>query len=497
MIELFIERVGTKSIVGNIYKGKVVKVLPGMQSAFVEIGMKKAAFIHVSDMNPKSVKELDSMGLDSKVIEDEDTEDVVVDKTELIELEVESSNNIAMKYPSIEEQISESEEIVVQVTKNYIGAKGARLVKHISIPGRFIVLMPNSNHIGVSRKIESSEERERLVSILEEICPKGYGLIARTVSSSVSRDQLEDDLDILLRIIQKLDKDIETAKAPSKLYEDHDLIFKILRDIASPEVSKIIIDSKEDYEKMSTYLEEYMPKCEVNIEYYENNKVSLFDAYNIELEIDKILDKKVWLKSGGYIVVDYTEALTVIDVNTGKFVGSYDFNDTILKTNLEAAKEIALQLKLRNIGGIIIIDFIDMEPDEDKAKVLSVLEEHLKGDRAKALVIDITILGLVEITRKRVQEPVAKIITEPCPYCEGKGMVRSRITVSYDIMRAITKLARAMKKRIVVETHSDIADIILDNEKENIDILESTHSVSIVIKSNPLLNYEQYKITSS
>jgi len=478
------ERVGTQSIVGNIYKGKVAKVLPGMQSAFIDIGLKKSAFIHIVDLNPKGDKDIEFPNYELHLSVKDN-----IDKTD-----IESS----YRYPPIEDQITESQDLIIQVTKNFIGDKGARLTTNLSIPGRFLVLMPNSTNIGISRKIESEESRERLQEVLESIRPENYGLIARTVSEFVSKDQLEQDLDYLIRLWDRIESDISTAIAPTVLYEDLGLIFKVLRDIVSPDISRIIVDDKVIYDKMCKFISHCMPKCNVNIEHYDDHKVSLFDVHNIEGAINKILEKRVWLRSGGYIIIDYTEALTVIDVNTGKYVGKHDFNDTILKTNLEATKEIALQLKLRNIGGIIIIDFIDMEREEDKLKILSQLDQYLKEDRAKTAVIDITMLGLVEITRKRVQEPVSKMITETCPYCDGRGFIRSKITICYDIMRSIVRVAKKRThNKIFIETHTDIADLLIANEKESIDIIEATFNIHIVIKSNQLLNYEQYKLIIS
>ncbi len=479
--ELFIERINKKSVAGNIYKGKVVKVLPGMQSAFVEIGLHKAAFLHVADIYMENSDRVPFLDDDSENQEDD---------------EEGSKQREAQKVSTpIEELISEGQEIIVQVAKDAIATKGARLTTHLTIPGRYLVLMPGYEHIGISRKIEDEEERERLREVLIDIKPAGMGLIARTVSGGMSKEDLALDLQYLSRIWAKVSATMEQASAPALVYEDHDLIFKILRDITTKDVTRIIIDNQADFNKMQTFLKDYLSNLTVDIELYCSD-VPLFDLYNVEIEINRILDKKVWLRSGGSIIIDQAEALTVIDVNTGKYVGKRNFDDTILKTNLEASREIAHQLKMRNIGGIIIVDFIDMERVEDREKVLTALEQYLKEDRAKASVVNISPLGLVEITRKRVQESIARMMSEPCPYCDGRGVIKSRITVCYEIMRHLRRLAPDNRgKTIIVEAHPDVADLLLNHESEAIDDMERSYGVVVRIQSDGGFGHEHYMLT--
>ncbi|MDR2869697.1 MAG: Rne/Rng family ribonuclease [Deferribacteraceae bacterium] len=478
--ELFIERSRKRTVVGNIYKGKVVKVLPGMQSAFVDIGLQKAAFLHVADM-------LDDRDFDEESGDNASSEEL----NDTIELE-------ELPLPPIEAMITEGQEIIVQVAKDAIGSKGARLTMHLSIPGRHIVLMPGYPHIGVSRKIESGEDRDKLREILREIRPQEDGLIARTVSKGQSRDDLEADRDYLMRIWRKVRERAEENKAPQLIYEDDNLIFRILRDVVTDDTSEIIIDSQQDYDDMTVFCSDYHPNLINKINLYTDD-MPLFDAYNVEIEINRVLDKKIWLRSGGYIIIDQAEALTVIDVNTGKFVGKRNFEETIFKTNIEAAREIAHQLRLRNIGGIVIVDFIDMEAVANRSKVLSLLDELLREDRARASVMNITPLGLVEITRKRSQESFIRLMSEACPYCEGRGVIKSRLTICYDILRQIRRIAPDIKlagkgKKILLEAHNEIADILLSNERESIDALEQDYNVKIEIKFRPNFHLEHYEL---
>lgn len=479
--ELLIERINKKSVAGNIYKGKVVKVLPGMQSAFVEIGLQRAAFLHVADIYVENSENI-------PFIEDEQETDPSGESREYTEQ--------PRILTPIEDMLTEGQEIVVQVAKDAIAAKGARLTTHLTIPGRYIVLMPGYDHIGISRKIEDEEERERLRLILNEIKPEGAGLIARTVSDGMTKEDLKGDLEYLQGIWKKVSGMMDSASAPSMIYEDHDLIYKILRDVATKDVSRIIIDNRDDYDKMLKFLKDYLVNLKISLELYKD-EVPIFDHYNVEIEISRLLDKKVWLRSGGSIVIDQAEALTVIDVNTGKYVGKRNFDDTILKTNLEASKEIAHQLKIRNIGGIIIVDFIDMERLEDREKVLHTLEQYLKEDRAKSSVVNISPLGLVEITRKRVQESIARIIGEPCPYCEGRGVIKSKITVCYEIMRQLARVASEKRKcAIIVEAHCDVADLLLTHEGECVEDIEKKYEVSVRVEPVEGFAHEYYKISA-
>lgn len=477
--EIHIERKKQKGIAGNIYKGKVLNVLPGLQSAFIDIGKPKAAFLHISDIY-----------CDKKDISILSPENVTDEVDEELELNNDKSFDYSVK--SIEELLQKDSEIMVQVTKEPIDQKGARVTTYITIPGRYLVLIPNLDHIGVSRKITDNAEVERIKKILSEIKPDNFGLIARTASVGIEKTEMEDDLKYLLRVYEDTNLYYKDATAPALLYEDQDLLFKTLRDLLTKDVDKIIIDSEPDLLKIRQFIQKYLPDINIEIEFY-NDATPIFDHFNIEIEINKLSEKKVWLKSGGYIVIDQCEALTVIDVNTGKYVGSNDFESTILKTNLEAAKEIAYQIRLRNFGGIIIIDFIDMVDKEHQQKVLQILENELKKDRLRSAIINITPLGLVEITRKRVKDSVSKFLTEQCPNCGGTGRVKTKITVSYEILRALKGLAKtSTKSNLLVEANPSIIDYLIDYEKENINAIEAEYNVSTTIKANDNLHVEQF-----
>ena len=473
--EFFVERARQRTIVGNIYKGKVVKVLPGIQSAFVDIGLLKAAFLHVTEMHSPDPEELYS---------DE----------ECIQTDGEEKDRTASALP-IEEILTEGQDIIVQVTKDAIGSKGARLTMHLSIPGRHIVLMPDYSHIGVSRKIEDAEERGKLRDILKSILPSEGGLIARTVSEGLSENDLVSDRDYLLRIWKKVRQNSERAEAPALVYQDDNLIFRILRDVVGNNTKEIIIDDPDAYADLAAFCGDYLPALTAKLTLYEKD-TPIFDAYNAEIEINRLLDKKVWLRSGGYIVIEHTEALTVIDVNTGKFVGKRNFEETIFKTNIEAAREIANQIKLRNLGGIIIVDFIDMETEENRNKVLELLEDLLRDDRSRATVINITTLGLVEITRKRSQESHSRLMSEPCPYCDGKGIVKSRVTTCHSILRHLRWIAKDYSgKTLLLQAHADVGELLLSNERDSLSEVESAFNVKIEMKFSPRLHLEHYKIS--
>jgi len=482
--EIYVERAHSKNVAGNIYKGRVIKVLPGIQSAFVDVGLPKAAFLPAADVyveNGERVSFLESS--------------LGGGERDIAEVELNGdANDEPKEIPPIEDMLKEGQEIIVQVAKESIGQKGARLTTHLTVPGRYIVLMPGYEHVGVSRKIEEDEERERLRKVLKNIKTPNMGIIARTVSAGHDEEELRADFDYLSRLWSKI-REKMSAQSPHLIYEDHGLIFRILRDAATADVSKIVIDNKADFLKVKSFLREFLPDMHMEVALFTND-IPIFDYYNIEIEIGRILDKKVWLKSGGYIIIDQAEALTVIDVNTGKFVGKRNFEDTILKTNLESSKEIAWQLKLRNIGGIIIVDFIDMAKEENKQKVLKALENDMKNDRAKASVVNISPLGLVEITRKRVQESLSRTLSEACPYCEGRGLVKSKLTICYDILREVRRIAPFVRnKRILIEAHPDVVDLILDEEKQSLDEIELMMSVNVEAIPNDTLHIHDYEVT--
>jgi len=476
LVEFYVERKRDASLVGNIYKGKIVKILPGMQSAFVDIGLDKAAFLYVTDIH-EGLEEF------APFLEDEEKENSI----ELV-------SKRGRPDLSIEELIQEGQEILVQVSKDPIGSKGARVTSYVTMPGRYLVLMPNVEHIGISRRISDELERTRLRTIVDDIKLKGYGLIIRTASEGSTEEEIKKDLDLLLLLWETIQKKKEKVSAPFLLYSDLDLIFRSVRDLMIQDVKRLIIDSAEEYERIKEFVRTYFEKFLGKIDLYEGIE-PIFDAYGIEVDISRALGRKVWLKSGGYIVIDQTEAMTVIDVNTGKFVGKEELEDTILKTNLEAVKEIAYQIRLRNLGGIIIVDFIDMEKYENRERVFHAFVEAMKKDKAKNTISHISELGLIQMTRKRVRESLGRTLCESCPYCEGKAYVKSPRTICYEIFRKIFRLARHGSERIIVTTHPSVAELLTDEERAGIEEIENKYNVKITIRESRNLHQENYEVT--
>nr|WP_320113973.1 Rne/Rng family ribonuclease [uncultured Desulfuromonas sp.] len=474
--ELYIERCCERGIVGNIYKGKVIRVLPGMQAAFVDIGLEKAGFLYVADV-------IDEM-------------DAVVDYVDGRSSSADPGDeNIEEKpLPPIEDLLQEGQEILTQIAKEPLGTKGARITSHISLPGRHLVYMPTIDHIGISRRIENEEEKERLRATVEEIRPAGSGYIVRTAAEGKSEEDLRADMLYLSELWKDIDARQKEAEAPCLIHSDLDVTSKVLRDILTEDIRHIVVDSQSEYDKIVQFLGTYMPKQQYTIELHDKNE-PLFDAYGLEVEIARALGRKVWLKSGGYIIIEQTEALTAVDVNTGRFVGKRNLEDTILKTNLEAVREIAYQLRLRNIGGLIIIDFIDMEKEAHREQVHSALEEALKSDKSKTNILKISELGLVEMTRKRVRESIGRTLCEPCPYCEGTGYIKSRTTMVFEIFR---KLKREMNDlpgyRVNLQVHPDVAALLYDEESGVIDELEQHYQKQITIIARPNFHIEQFEI---
>jgi len=476
VVELYIERKRDASLVGNIYKGKVLKILPGMQSSFIDIGLEKAAFLYVADIMTE-IEEYYSAFLDSEA-----------DKLELY-----TKSEHTEKSLPIEELIQEGQELLVQVSKDPMGSKGARVTSYITLPGRYIVLMPNVDHIGISRRIEDEESRTRLKAFATEIKPAGFGLIIRTASEDATQEEIKRDVEFLLLLWENIQQKKDKVSAPSLLYSDLDLVFRSVRDFMSHNVERLVIDSPDEYERVREFVKTYFPRLMDRIEFYEGRE-PIFDAFAIELDISRALGRRVWLKSGGYIVIDQTEAMTVIDVNTGKFVGKENLEDTILKTNLEAVKEIAYQIRLRNLGGIIIIDFIDMEKLENRDKVFTAFVEVMKKDRAKNTIYNISELGIIQMTRKRVRESLGRVLCEQCHYCEGKGFIKSSRTVAYEIFRKLKKMELSSGSAAMIKANPSVAELLSDEERNGIEEIENTYGIKLIVKGDINLHQENYEI---
>ncbi|MEW6245209.1 MAG: Rne/Rng family ribonuclease [Nitrospirota bacterium] len=474
--DLYTDRAKDKDFVGNIYKGRVAKVLPGMQAAFVDIGLEKAAFMHVSDLSTDT--EPGDTLMDS---EDDDRG-----------AELPRPRRQTLK--PIEQLLSEGQELMVQISKGPIGTKGPRVTTYVSLPGRYLVFMPNVDHIGVSRRIPRDEERARLKEIMKRLRRPGYGYIVRTVSEGVKEDDLRSDVEFLHVLWQDILKKRDQQPAPSLLHSDLSLSFRVVRDLFGKKVERLLIDSKEEYDAIRDFVQRFSPEQVSRIHYYDKEE-RLFDYLAIEQEIARALSRKVWLKSGGYIVIDHTEAMTVIDVNTGRFVGKRDQEETILRNNLEAVKEIAYQIKLRGIGGIIIIDFIDMEREKNREKVYQALVDAMASDKARTRISRISDLGLIELSRERVREDLLRAMSEPCRYCEGRGYTKSPMTVAYEIFREIRRIGSLGDgQKVVVGAHPAVAELLQDEERQGIEELERHFSAKIIVMPDEKLHLEQYDI---
>jgi ribonuclease G len=444
--EVYIERSRSRGIVGNIYQGKVVRVLPGMQAAFVDIGLERTSFIHASDI----------ASLDTETGEHAD----------------------------IRSKIREGQLLTVQVSKDPMGTKGARLTTRLSVSSRYLVYMPGAAHIGVSHRIDDEDERQRLRDMLEaaarvddEDLRDGY--ILRTAAEGAGDDEMLADVQFLKRLWAAVERRMKRDTAPSVIYEDLPLFMRTMRDLVRPGLEKIRIDSRESFQRVAEFAEDYLPEISSQLEYYPGER-PIFDLYGVEDEIQKALGRKVELKSGGYLIIDQTEAMSTIDINTGAFVGHRNLEETIFKTNLEAAAALARQLRLRNLGGIIIIDFIDMKDPEHRRQVLRALERAMEKDYAKTSITGVSELGLVEMTRKRTRESLEHILCETCRYCHGRGSLKSPETVCYEVFREILRESRAYEsKRLLVLASQEVVDRLLDEESANVADLEEFIGASI------------------
>ncbi len=464
--EIFIERSDAKSTVGNIYKGKVARILPGMQSAFVDIGEQRSAFMHVTDL------------IDGHDVFDRDVE---------------------VEYPDIIKVLHEGQELMVQVTKEPIGTKGARITTNMSLASRYLVYLPGSRHIGISQKIEGEQERERLRQLLAEIQSddKDEGFIVRTAAENANGDDILKDAGYLRSRWNAVEEVANDAKSTEVIYEDLPLPLRVMRDIINGNTQSILVDDKGTFDAMSRFLSDYIPE-KVDCLSIAPEDQFLFDMHQLEDQIEAALDKKVPLKSGGHLVIDQTEAMTTVDVNTGTFVGKKDLEETIYRTNLEAAAAIPRQLRLRNIGGIVIIDFIDMVNEEHKRQVLRMLEKGQQNDRVKCNVTQISELGLVEMTRKRTYGSLLKMMCEPCEVCDGRGFIKSAESVCLEIFKEIRKQAADLEgKQCLIMASQSVVDRLIDEQSSSIKALARTLGTTISYQVEPGYTQEQYDIVIS
>ena len=475
--ELHIERERDKSVVGNVVKGRVSRVLPGMQAAFVDIGLERAAFLHASDI----VSERPTTAGDAAATDDTEP----------------APEPVARVPDNITALVREGQEVLVQVVKDPLGGKGARITTHLSIPSCYLVFMPTGGGVGVSQRIEDEDERLRLRGVaraLAEAPGAGFGIIVRTAAERVPDEVLAADLAFVRKLWESLSGRGQTTAAPAIVHEDLPLTLRTLRELKSSEIERIRVDSRESCRRMLDFATQFTPELLPRIEHYAGER-PIFDLYNVEEEIHNALDRKVALKSGGHVVIDQTEAMTTVDVNTGAYVGHRNLEETIFKTNLEAAQAIARQLRLRNLGGIIIIDFIDMESEDHQRRVLHGLEQALARDRARTTINGFSALGLVEMTRKRTRESLAQLLSEPCAACNGRGLVKTARSLCYDILREILREARAFNPReFRVIASPQVVELFLDEESQHLAGLSDFVGKPISLQADSAMTQEQYDI---
>ncbi len=464
--EVYIERVRHLGLVGNIYQGKVSRVLPGMEAAFVDIGLDRAAFLHVSDLYNLSPDDS-------------------------------PPGSGSLQSPLIGALLSESQQLLVQAVKDPLGTKGARLTTRLSVPSRYLVLVPGAKNVGVSTRIDDSLERERLRAMVGElggICDEPHGFIVRTAAEGISFEDVERDMRYLRTAWKSIQELAAVAGAGERVYAELPLMLRVLRDLGSSEAGKIRVDSRENLRIINEFIEIYMPELADRVEHYSGDR-PIFDLYGVEDEIQKALDRRVQLKSGGHVVFDQTEAMTTVDVNTGGFVGHRNLEETILKTNLEAAQAIARQLRLRNLGGIIIIDFIDMRESEHRRQVMRVLERALERDHARTQILEVSNLGLVEMTRKRIRESLEHVLCEPCPTCGGRGSLKTSETVCYELFREILRESRQFEAReLLVLASQEVIDCLLDEESTNFAELQEFIGIPVRLQVEASYNQEQFDV---
>jgi Rne/Rng family ribonuclease len=529
VVEIFIERERSRGVVGNIYKGRVSKVLPGMQSSFIEVGLERDAFLYVTEV-VNTVEEFDRLESGEDDEDDERGTDAlpalaVAGEPTVVDPDafpVADSSSVAVQNggvraerrgrgsarderdrdrpePKIEDLLKEGQEILVQVVKEPLGTKGARLTSHVTMPGRFLVFMPTVDHVGVSRKIESREERARLRGIVKSFREQhGFigGVIIRTAAAGRSEEDIVSDLSWFHQIWTDIRQRMETRRAPAVLFQEQSLVVKLLRDLLTDDYTAIRIDDEQEHRRVIALVERIMPSLVPRVKLYTKS-FPIFEEYGVQAEIDKALRSKVWLKSGGYLVINQTEALVAIDVNTGRYVGKRTgrLEDTIVKTNLEAVKEIVRQIRLRDLGGIIVLDLIDMEEKKNRQKVFQEVEKELRRDRSPSKALQVSDFGLVIVTRKRVKQSLERQLTEPCPYCSGSGSIKSPFTICYEILTEMQKIGPDLDGQgVLLRVNPDIARALKEEEHALLRDLEATLGKKVTIKPDAHLHHEQFDV---
>jgi ribonuclease G len=514
LTEIFVERRRHRGMVGNVYKGRVTRVLPGMQAAFVDVGLERDAFLYVSDV-----------AADVEAMEDQELGETATDEPAARGAAGAPAGRAAaggaepgggqaaataaaaatvappahaqqpqQAAPSIADLLKPGQEIIVQVVKDPLPNKGARISTHVTLPGRYLVLLPTVRHFGVSRRIDDDAERERLIGLLHQLPVAGGGLIVRTVGGGRGSEEFESDLAYLSKLWDKIRHRAGKVSAPTLLHQDLDLALRVVRDLLRQEFSVLWVDGEETYERIVEFLDQVQPALVAKVKLFRQG-ATLFEQFGIEDQIEAALKSKVWLKSGGYIVINPTEALVAIDVNTGRFVGQRNLEDTVLQTNLEAVQEIVRQIRLRDLGGIIVIDLIDMVEQAHREQVFSSLENEIKKDRAKTKLLNISEFGLVEITRKRSRANLERLLTQPCPYCAGRGRIKSLATICLNLRKELLRLRGRMGHgELLLRVHPEIARALQQEERAILDELERSLEVKVLLQSDPELHHERFDV---
>jgi len=477
LAEIFAERKESDRSLGNIYKGRVNSILPGMQVAFVDIGMERNAFLHVSDIR-RDINEFGELEVDEK------------------NNKKSSRPNNKGNRPSITDLLKKGQEILVQIDKEPMGVKGPRVTAHITLPGRYLVYMPMAENIGISRRISEEQERQRLKEIIQRLRPERRGFIVRTAAGGKGENEFPGEMEYLQKHWQQIGNQAENVSAPALVHEDLGLLFRVIRDIFTEDVSEFMIDAKKEYRKVQEYLDGVQPGLKSRVKFYEKRE-PIFEFYGIEKALQRALRNKIWLKCGGYIVIEQTEALVSIDVNTGKYVGKKDPDDTILKTNLEAVDEITRQIRLRDVGGIIVADFIDMDNPQHRQQVYAAIQEALKRDRSRTNAFAFTELGLIEMTRQRTKPSLKTTLCQPCPYCHGYGTILSEDTITIRLLRDIKKAYyKGGKKGLKIIANEFIAERLLQQDADKVQKLADTLNAQLEVEGDPDLHMKQYHILS-
>ncbi|MDR2550919.1 MAG: Rne/Rng family ribonuclease [Desulfobulbus sp.] len=472
--EFHLDRTSERGLIGNIYLGRVVRVLPGIDAAFVDIGLERTGFLYVDEAFYIFSENYQRLARGHKLRS--------------------TPPASPPPAPAINEILREGQEVLVQIAKEPIGSKGARLTCNITLPCRNLVFMPLTDHIGISRKIEDETTRQLLRDRIEVLRPPGTGFIMRTVAEHIDNEALEADMEFLLLLWDEILTNVQRSLAPCLIYKDLDIILRSVRDFFTEDINELVIDNFEVYEQLLSYAKTFAPQLQDKITYYDSD-LPLFERYGVEADINNALDKKVWLRSGGYIIIETTEALTVIDVNTGRYVNASDLSETIFKTNMEAVHEIARQLRLRNLGGIIIIDFIDMDNEQHREELFAAFQEAMRADKSKVNILKLSEFGLVQMTRKRQSESLIQTMCEPCHYCGGDGFIKSRRTICHEIFRKISRDARKIGgSHVTIKVHPHIAEMLLDEESYTIEQLELRTAKRFTIIPVPDMHIKRYDV---